>query len=129
MSSSSGFVDLAAEAIAREEMTPSETRLLSFRFEVLADGSSSSKSSRFSAWFPATTVCNAFSRDASSSGLLVSSMSGEFVKVAYSTARLAISSAPNLPLPMNVAAGLWYTLASDEISLISSSRIAGATVV
>jgi hypothetical protein len=30
---------------------------------------------------------------------------------------------------MNVAAGLWYTLANDDISLISSSRIAGATVV
>jgi len=30
---------------------------------------------------------------------------------------------------MNVAAGLWYTLAKLEISLMSSSKIAGATVV
>jgi hypothetical protein len=49
MSSSSGFVDLAADAIALEEITPSETRLLSFRLDVLADGSSLSKSRRFSA--------------------------------------------------------------------------------
>ena len=30
---------------------------------------------------------------------------------------------------MNVAAGLWYTLARLEISEMSSSRIAGETVV
>lgn len=47
----------------------------------------------------------------------------------HSTALFAISSAPSRPLPMNVAAGLWYTLAREETSPRSSSRIAGETVV
>ena len=124
MSSSRGFVDLAADAIALLEMIPSETRvLLSAGFE-----GSSSKSSRFSAWLPATTVCRAFSREASSSGLPVNFVSTVY-NATYSTVRFAISSAPSRPLPMKVAAGLWYTLASDDISLNNSSRIAGATVV
>lgn len=47
MSSSSGFVDFAADAIALEEMMPSDTKVLDG--VELEDGSSMSKSSRFSA--------------------------------------------------------------------------------
>jgi hypothetical protein len=34
-------------------------------------------------------------------------------------------SAPMRPSPMNVPAGLWYTLAKEDISLMSSSNSAG----
>ena len=87
MSSSSGLVDLAAEAIACEDIpptfppalkllkppSPSSSRLVLDD----ADIGSSSKSNRFSACCPATTVCNAFSRDTSSSGLVNISKSVE----------------------------------------------------
>lgn len=39
------------------------------------------------------------------------------------------ASIPILALPMNVSAGLWYTLARELISLSNSSSMAGETVV
>jgi hypothetical protein len=47
----------------------------------------------------------------------------------YSNIFFRIESAPIRPFPTNVSAGLWYTLASDPISPMSSSRTAGETVV
>ena len=38
-------------------------------------------------------------------------------------------SAPMRPSPMNVPAGLWYTLAKLDISLMSSSKSAGEIFV
>ena len=47
----------------------------------------------------------------------------------YSSALRARASAPIRPRPTNVSSGLWYTLAREEISPISSSSNAGDTVV
>jgi hypothetical protein len=47
----------------------------------------------------------------------------------YSRARFCIVSAPILPLPTNVSAGLWYTLARVDISPSSSSSTCGDTVI
>ena len=70
MSSSSGLTLLAAVAMTDCVASLSiEPNMLLPPLEV---GSSASKSSKFSACCPATTVCKAFSREISSSGLRVS---------------------------------------------------------
>lgn len=111
MSSSSGFFDAATEAIAADDGAKLAGTVFAPMDVSAIEGSSTSKSSKFSDFCPATTVSSAFFVEVSASSKLVDYKSARWFPTfrpppTYSTLRFDISSTPYLPFPMKVAAGL-----------------------
>lgn len=111
MSSSSGFFAAATEAMAADDGAKLAGTVF-VPIDVSAmEGSSVSKSSKFSDFCPATTVSSAFCVEVSASSKLLRSV---LVLVFYnsrtssthSALRFDISSTPYRPFPIKVAAGL-----------------------